>query len=89
MTASRRYADGGAATSLFDQGLHHRVGLLNFALYAIEDSGHAYQGGEAPFRDIRSGDNWYWNAGPGYDQATGVGVPNVANLLQALRSPFL
>jgi len=75
-------------TSLFNQGLHHRVGLLNFALYAIQDSGREYAGSSAPYRDIRAGDNWYWNATPGYDQATGVGVPNVANLLQALRSPF-
>jgi kumamolisin len=75
-------------TSLFNQALHHRVGLMNFALYAIEDSGRAYAGPWAPFRDIQSGDNWYWNATPGYDQATGVGVPNVANLLQALGNPF-
>lgn len=76
-------------TSLFNQGLHHRVGLLNFALYAIEDSGAgAYDGRYAPFRDIKSGDNWHWQGKPGYDQATGVGVPNVANLLQALRYPF-
>lgn len=76
-------------TSLLNQGLHHRVGLLNFALYAIEDSNGAYSGRNAPLRDIKSGDNWYWNAKPGYDQATGVGVPNVANLLQALSFPFL
>lgn len=75
-------------TSLFNQALHHRVGLLNFALYALEDSGGAYAGPGAPFRDIKSGDNWYWNAKPGYDQATGVGVPDVANLLRALESPF-
>jgi kumamolisin len=75
-------------TSLFNQALHHRVGLLNFALYAIEDSNRAYAGPGAPLRDITSGDNWYWNATPGYDQATGVGVPNVANLLQALSGPL-
>jgi subtilase family serine protease len=75
-------------TSLFNQALHHRVGLLNFALYAIEDSGRAYTGRWAPLRDIRSGDNWYWNATPGYDRATGVGVPDVANLARALGNPF-
>ena len=76
-------------TSLLNQGLHHRVGLLNFALYAIADSyGGAYNGRRAPLRDIKSGDNWGWHAMPGYDQTTGVGVPNVANLLQALKDPF-
>ena len=76
-------------TSLFDQGLHGRIGLLNFPLYAIAGSPGAYQGRSAPLRDITSGDNWYWQARPGYDQATGVGVPNVANLFQALRTPQL
>jgi len=72
-------------TSLFNQALRHRVGLLNFALYAIANSSQAYAGRGAPLRDIKSGNNWYWNAEPGYDQSTGVGVPDVANLLQALR----
>jgi kumamolisin len=72
-------------TSLFNQALHHRVGLLNLTLYALMNAGpFAYAGPFAPLRDIRAGDNWYWQAGPGYDQATGVGVPNVANLLNAL-----
>jgi kumamolisin len=72
-------------TSLFNQALHHRVGLLNFTLYGLVSTGPgAYLGPFAPLRDIRAGDNWYWTAGPGYDQATGVGVPNVANLLDAL-----
>jgi kumamolisin len=70
--------------SLFVQALHGRIGLLNPALYQIETSPEAYRGRQAPFRDITQGNNWYWNAGPGYDQATGVGVPDVANLLQAL-----
>ncbi|MFZ1098164.1 MAG: S53 family peptidase [Steroidobacteraceae bacterium] len=71
-------------TSLFVQALHGRIGLLNPALYQIETSPGAYRGRQAPYRDITRGNNWYWNAGPGYDQTTGVGVPNVANLLQAL-----
>jgi kumamolisin len=71
-------------TSLFNQALHHRVGLLNFALYSLVKGPAAYLGPLAPLRDIRAGDNWYWHAGPGYDQATGVGVPNIANLLDAL-----
>jgi subtilase family serine protease len=70
--------------SLFVQALHGRIGLMNPALYQIETSPDAYRGRRAAFRDITQGDNWYWKAGPGYDQATGVGVPDVANLLQAL-----
>jgi len=74
-------------TSLFNQALHHRLGLLNFALYSLAAGGYGYEGPHAPLRDIDAGDNWYWHAGPGYDQATGVGVPNVSNLLQALQYP--
>ena len=71
-------------SSLFVQALHGRIGFLNPALYQILTSPDAYRGRQAPYRDITRGNNWYWNARPGYDQTTGVGVPNVANLLQAL-----
>jgi kumamolisin len=70
--------------SLFVQALHGRIGLLNPALYQIETSPNAYRGSHPAFRAITQGNNWYWNARPGYNQATGVGVPDVANLLQAL-----
>jgi len=70
-------------TSLLSQGLHHRVGLLNPQLYVLAATGHSH-GRHAPLRDITAGDNWYWFARPGYDQATGVGVPDVANLLESL-----
>ena len=70
-------------TSLLSQGLHHRVGLLNPQLYLLAASG-GFHGNHAPLRDITAGDNWYWFAGPGYDQASGVGVPDVANLLESL-----
>jgi kumamolisin len=71
--------------ALLDQGLGHRVGLLNFALYNLVRSNRAYSGRNAPLRDIVHGNNEFYNATTGYDQATGVGVPNVANLLQALQ----
>lgn len=71
-------------TTLFNQGMHHRQGLLNFALYALADLNLAYQGKQPPLRDITSGDNEYWKARRGYDQATGLGVPDVANLYRAL-----
>jgi kumamolisin len=71
-------------TALFNQAEGHRVGLLNFALYDLVRSGHAYRGFNAPLRDISAGDNWHYFGHDGYDQATGVGVPDVANLLRAL-----
>jgi kumamolisin len=70
---------------LYDQALHQRVGFLNPPLYLIAGLWGAYGGFQAPLRDITRGDNWYWDARHGYDQATGLGVPDVANLLQALR----
>jgi kumamolisin len=40
--------------------------------------------GTACFRDITSGSNGEFGAGPGYDRVTGVGVPNVEQLIAAL-----
>jgi subtilase family serine protease len=71
-------------TALYNQALGHRVGLINFALYDLARFGAAYNRFEAPLRDIKEGDNWHFNAHQGYDQATGLGVPDVANLLKAL-----
>jgi hypothetical protein len=36
-------------------------------------------------RDIRKGNNEFYNAVAGYDQATGLGVLDVANLAEVLR----
>jgi kumamolisin len=38
------------------------------------------------FRDITVGNNGVYNAGPGYDLCTGLGVPNVSNLIQFIIS---
>ena len=54
------------------------LGALNPRLYALA--------GTAAFRDIASGGNSLFRAGPGYDLCTGIGVPNVAALLQATMS---
>ena len=75
-------------TALFDEAVGHRLGLLNYPLYNLLSSGSAYSGTNAPLRDITRGDNWFYRGKPGYDQATGVGVPNVANLLEALEKPI-
>ena len=72
-------------TALYNQGMGHRVGLLNFALYDLARFGVAYRGSQAPLKDINAGDNWGYEAHGGYDQATGLGIPDVANLLRALR----
>jgi kumamolisin len=71
-------------TALLAQGTHGRIGLLNVPLYLLAGTGIGYFG-HGGLRDITAGDNWYWVARPGYDQATGVGVPDVANLLRSLR----
>jgi kumamolisin len=72
-------------TALFNQAVGRRVGLLNFALYDLVRFGVAYGGSEAPLRDITSGDDWFYHAHDGYDQGTGLGVPDVSNLLKWLR----
>jgi kumamolisin len=70
-------------TSLFVQGLRHRVGLLNPALYFIAATDQ--RGRDAPLRPVRGGDNWFWFGHPGYSQTTGVGIPDQTNLFEALR----
>ena len=52
------------------------LGFLNPRLYPLI--------GTASFRDITSGSNGAFDAGPGYDMVTGLGVPDVAQLIQAL-----
>lgn len=73
-------------TALYAQALGHRVGLINVPLYELLRSGHPYSGKNAPLRDIVQGDIWFYEANKAYDQATGVGVPDVANLLEALKA---
>jgi sugar lactone lactonase YvrE len=51
------------------------AGLLNPKLYPLI--------GTTSFRDITSGTNGSYSAGPGYDLCTGIGVPDVTNLLAA------
>ena len=52
------------------------LGFLNPRLYPLI--------GTASLRDITSGSNGAFDAGPGYDMVTGLGVPNIAQLIQAL-----
>ncbi|MGA3008034.1 MAG: hypothetical protein ABSE59_09115, partial [Opitutaceae bacterium] len=58
------------------------LGLLGPKIYPLL--------GGADFRDITSGSNGpggVYNAGVGYDLCTGIGVPDMANLLPALAPP--
>jgi kumamolisin len=54
------------------------LGLLGPKIYPLLGTG--------AFRDITSGSNGTYSAGTGYDLCTGIGVPNIAALVQTLSS---
>ena len=56
------------------------LGLLQPALYDGVGVGVVAPG----FRDVTDGDNGAYDAGPGWDPCTGLGVPDGAALLAAL-----
>ena len=75
-----------AITALTDQVAGHALGQLNPALYAIYRNAKAYA---ADFHDVTVGNNNFFNEGgftarTGYDLTTGLGTPNVANLIASL-----
>jgi len=54
----------------------------------VGSSSHLYPlSGSGAFNDITSGSNGAYAAGPGYDLCTGLGSPNVGNLIAALANP--
>ena len=63
--------------ALLNQSLGKPVGFLNPIIY-----GFSSQSGV--FRDITSGNNGAYSAGPGWDACTGLGVADGTKLLQAL-----
>lgn len=67
-------------TALIDQAAGGRVGLINPAIYALQDAGY---GKLRPFNDITAGDNWFYPGAPGYDPGAGIGTLNAANLALA------
>ena len=76
-----------AIAALADQAAGHRLGLLNPALYTIA-AGASYHDA---FHDITTGNNSWdvslftgYQAGPGWDPASGLGSPNVARLIRLL-----
>lgn len=74
-----------AITADADQAAGHALGFLNPTLYAIGANKSEYA---ADFHDITVGDNGFegpgFPAGKGYDMPTGLGSPNVANLIHTL-----
>lgn len=71
-------------TALMDSSLGTRLGLLNPMLYQLAQSSNAYGSSTSPFHDITAGDNWYYNGVAGYDDGSGIGSLNVANLDSAI-----
>jgi kumamolisin len=63
--------------ALINQSLGANVGYVNPLLYTANS--------EATFHDITSGNNGVYSAGPGWDACTGLGSPNGAALLAALK----
>jgi kumamolisin len=55
------------------------VGFLNPYLYPLA--------GTSAFNDVTTGSNGAYSAGPGYDLCTGLGTPNVGNLIGVLAGP--
>ena len=71
-----------AVTALIDEDLSHKslplVGFANPALYLFAQSP---SGLPAPaFHDVTLGSNLHYQAGPGWDMATGLGTPDVGAL---------
>lgn len=72
-------------TALLAQTAGSRLGLLNFSLYALARIPASYSGSSAPLRDITAGDNWAYKGVTGYDQGSGVGAIDVANLASVIK----
>jgi subtilase family serine protease len=73
-------------SALLEQSVGGRVGLWNPQIYAMQLV-YGY-GPNSPFNDITAGDNWYFAGHSGYDQGSGLGSLNVANMAAAFRLEF-
>ncbi|GCE31449.1 hypothetical protein KDA_69330 [Dictyobacter alpinus] len=56
------------------------LGNAHIPLYNLYNNTQAYP----PFHDVTTGNNLYYQAGPNYDLATGLGSPNAWNIAQDL-----
>ncbi len=72
--------------TLIDQYLQSQgkaiVGSANPVLYSLFNTSQQ----SSPFHDVSSGNNLHYNAGPGYDMASGIGSPDVNNIAHDLAS---
>ena len=73
--------------AMADQNAGHDLGFLNPALYAIASNPTKYA---ADFHDVTAGNNTTssipgYSASTGWDAVTGLGTPDVANLLNDLK----
>jgi kumamolisin len=59
-----------------------RLGFANPTLYALTSANPQY----APFHDITSGTNLYYPATTGYDEASGIGSPDIYNIARDVAS---
>ena len=84
--------------ALLSQRAGSRLGNLNPLLYALGQTQYGTSGaaspGTGPFRDVTTGSNSVpgvtgYDAGPGYDAATGLGSPDVTALASAIGSPVV
>ncbi|SDY19074.1 kumamolisin [Modestobacter sp. DSM 44400] len=71
-----------ALTCRLAEALGQRPGLLQPLIYAGLSAGEVAAG----FRDVTSGSNGAYDAGPGWDPCTGLGVPDGEALLVRLRT---
>jgi kumamolisin len=68
------------ATQYHQQRTGKTLGYANPLLYALANSARR----AAVFHDVTAGSNGSYRAGPGWDDVTGWGSPNVYNLVRAL-----
>jgi len=76
-----------AITAIADQNAGRDLGFINRALYHIGQAQSRYS---ADLFDVTSGNNSFdgvtgFNAGPGWDAATGLGSPSATNLVSDLK----
>ena len=72
-------------SSLINEYVGGRLGLLNFPLYDLVRDGRAYGDDDAPLHAIKYGDNWFYHGSDGYNPGAGVGTMNVARFADVLR----
>lgn len=65
-------------TALIDQAAGGRVGLLNPVVYWLQR--YSAYGSQRPFNAITAGDNWFYRGLHEYNDGSGIGTVNAANL---------